>query len=230
MNIKRACVICCAPLFFIGISCHVAAETEIAVYAKGGTLGVGGGVGVALSNAFRARGEYTTYNYSPQSIETENITYDPDLDIRASALLLDWHPFRGNFRLTGGAIFNGNELLLRGQPAAGSAINYRGRTYSMAQVASLDGKVDFESTAPYVGFGWGDALDRAGHFTLLADIGVMFQGNGDVQLNTTCNGAQMAAMCAQIDNAVNREKQAIKNELADYRYWPVLNVGIGYRF
>ena len=213
-----------------GLMAAAGAHAEIAAYAKAGTLGIGGGIATNITDSIHIRGEYTALGYSPSNISTDDVTYKPDLDLRAGALLLDWHPFSGTFRVTGGVVANGNQLKVKGEPAAGSTYTFNGVTYTSAQIGSLDGKVDFNSTAPYLGIGWGDALDKAGHFSFLADIGVMFQGSPKVKLNATCGSAVSPSQCAQIAGNVAAEEKKLEDEVSDYKYWPVLSLGVGYRF
>jgi len=213
-----------------GLLIAVSAHAEIAAYAKAGTLGIGGGIAASITDSINVRGEYTALGVSPSNISTDDVTYKPDLDLRAGALLLDWHPFSGTFRLTGGLVANGNQLKVKGEPTAGSTYTVNGVTYTSAQIGSLDGKVDFSSTAPYLGVGWGNALDKAGHFTFLADIGVMFQGSPKVKLNASCGSAVSASQCAQIAGNVAAEEKKLEDEVSDYKYWPVLSLGVGYRF
>jgi hypothetical protein len=219
-----------APALMCAALGSTIAAADVAVYAKAGTLGYGGGVGINLTDSIRLRGEYTAASFSPSDIDTDDVTYDPDLDLKSGGLMLDWHPFHGTFRLTAGLLANGNELKVNGEPTSGSTYTINGQTYTASQIGTLKGKVDFNSTAPYLGIGWGDALDKNGHFTFMADIGVMFQGSGNVKLQASCGSAVTPTQCAQIGANVAAEEKDLEDEISDYKYWPVLSVGLGYRF
>jgi hypothetical protein len=206
------------------------AAADVAIYAKAGTLGYGGGVGIDVTESIRVRGEYTTGSFSPSDIDTDDVTYDPDLDLKSGALLLDWHPFKGGgFRVTAGLIANGNELKVKAEPRA-SSYTINGQVYAASEIGTLKGKAEFDSTAPYLGIGWGDAFGKDGHFTFVADLGVMYQGSGDVTLNATCGPAATPTQCARIQSSVAAEEKNLEDEISDYKYWPVLSIGLGYRF
>jgi dimeric dUTPase (all-alpha-NTP-PPase superfamily) len=56
-----------------------------------------------------------------------------------------------------------------------------------------------------------------------------FTGSAEVQLNATCNVSN-PALCAQIDNAIAVEESELQAEADTFDYWPVLSLGVSYRF
>lgn len=218
-----------------GIACVAAivstsiAHADVGIYAKLGTSGYGAGVGAKISDSFRVRAEYNAFSFDPgdnsaTNIETDYVTYSTALDLRYGALLLDWHPFSGTFRLTGGVVSNGSELTA--QPENGYFF-FGNSVYSTSQV-NLRAKADFRPVAPYFGIGWGDVAGTERHFSFVADIGLLFQGSPDVKVTANCAATGSNA------NACNRwlanEEQQIQDDADNYKYWPFLSVGVGYRF
>ena len=205
------------------------ADAVVGVYAKLGTSGYGAGLGVKVSESFRVRAEYNAFDFDPgdnsaTNIETNRFTYTTKLDLRYGALLLDWHPFNGVFRLTGGAISNGSELTAT--PEAGYFL-FGNSAYSASQL-NLRAKADFQSVAPYLGVGWGDVAGTQGHFSFVADVGLLFQGSPNVKLTANCAATgSNANTCRQW---LADEEQQIQDDAKDYKYWPFLSVGVGYKF
>jgi hypothetical protein len=204
------------------------AHADIGVYVKGGTLGVGGGVGIGVTDSIRLRAGYTALNIS-RDISDTDIDYSGDLKLGGGEALVDWHPFNSGFRVTGGLSFSRNKITADAEPSGGTYTN-NDRTYTAAEIGSLDGSIKFKSTAPYLGVGWGDVVGKDGRFSFIADIGILFQGSPDTKLNVNCGSAVSPTECAQIQSDVDAEERDLKDKADDYKYWPVLSLGVAYRF
>lgn len=204
------------------------AQADVGVYAKGGTMGFGGGVGVGLTDTLRLRAGYTALNVS-KDISSTDIDYSGDLKLGGAEAMLDWHPFHGTFRVTGGLVFNRNEVTANGRPTGGT-YRINGNTYLSSEVGDLDGEVEFKSTAPYLGIGWGDVIGKDGGFSFIADIGLLFQGRADAKLRANCGAGVPVPECARLQADIREEEREIEDDVDDYRVWPVLSVGVAYRF
>ncbi|MFT3931775.1 MAG: hypothetical protein QM709_15915 [Spongiibacteraceae bacterium] len=208
----------CAPLL---------AHAEFGIYAKAGTFGFGGGIGYGVTENLTARLGYTAFNYDTD-VDTDDVNYDAEAKIGGGELMLDWHPFSGSFRLTAGMIANRNKIDVEAK--ANQSVTINGTTYTSSQLGTLDGTVDFKSTAPYLGIGWGNVAGKNGNFHFVADIGVVFQGSPDVKLNGTCGASLSAPQCSQLQSNVQAEEDDLNDEVSDYKHWPVISFGLGYRF
>ena len=135
----------------------------------------------------------------------------------------------GRFRVSVGGLLNGNEARGTGKPTNGS-YTIGGITFTAAEVGTLDGKVDFNSAAPYVGVGWvfGAAADRARRgLGWSIDLGTMFEGTPKVTLTST--GGTQSNNPVLLD-ALNTEEQNIQNDIDVLRIYPVVEFGLLYRF
>ena len=133
------------------------------------------------------------------------------------------------FRLTGGIVYNGNEIEGRGRPNADGQYVMNGRGYTAADVGNLDAKVDFQKAAPYIGIGWGNALtpNKLWHFS--ADLGAFYQGKAHVNLvSRGCTSSRVT--CTVLAADVAREEARLSEELSDYKFFPVLRASVSYRF
>ncbi len=63
----------------------------------------------------------------------------------------------------------------------------------------------------------------------LPDIGVAFTGAADVRLNVTCDMGN-PALCAQLADDVAAEEAELQRDADDVKYWPVLSLGVSYKF
>jgi hypothetical protein len=182
------------------------------------TLGYGADVAFQMSDTVVAR---VGLNQFKKSINTSSsgLNYSGDLKLSSFGLLADWHLFNGVTHLTAGLMGNGNKLDLTAV-ATGGSYTINGNVYTAADVGTLSTKVEFNKTAPYLGFGWSGQPKNSG-FSFNSDFGIMFQGSPKATITTTGTGG--AAMTADAQTQLNED-------LKEYKYYPVISIGIGYAF
>lgn len=208
----------CAPLALglLLVSSHAAAE-GFALGAKAGTTGLGLEGTWGLSQSVNLRLGYYAFDYSTD-LEEQGVEYDGDLDLQNAGLFADWHPFQGGFRLSAGGIQTGNEF--RG--FADGELEVGVNTYQ----AELNAEVGWSTFAPYLGLGFGNAVD-SGRWSFAFDLGVMFVGEPSVRL---VGSIDEPALQAQFDQDVAREEAELREELKDTKHYPVVSLGVAYHF
>ena len=100
-------------------------------------------------------------------------------------------------------------------------------------VGTLDGRIDFDPVVPYVGLGWGNAVGPGRSVRFAADVGVVFQGKGNVTLTPRIPaGSPLNSPVARqaLQLLLDREERDIEDDVADYTAYPVVSVGVSYRF
>jgi len=200
------------------------ADTSLGIRA--GTLGGGVELSYALSQRAALRLNADGYNFK-QTSTYDNIDYDMKLKLRTASLMGDWFPFANNFRISAGAMFNGNKLTLKGLPTNGF-YTINGIPYSTAQIESLDAAVDFNKAAPYFGIGYGRAMKSG--LSLIFDAGVMFQGSPKSKVDVTCGPLAPPAQCAQAQSDAQAEQSRLDESLHSFKYYPVISLGLAYTF
>jgi hypothetical protein len=222
----------------LGLFCAAGAQAAggLAVGVKAGTAGIGVEAVTSLNSVLNLRGVGNFFNYDYDTTE-DGVDYQSELELRSYGLLLDLHPFKGRFRISAGGLGNGNgATLVATCPGACEVgdVTIRGND------ARLDGAVDFKKFAPYVGLGFGNAMVGSGLYGIF-DIGVMFQGEPDVALAasgsavvTDSNGLSRPvadlSTDPEVQTAVAQEQASLQDDLKDFQFYPVVNIGIGYRF
>lgn len=225
---KRIMAFAWTALFAAGIvSAQTAKQPEqlpsgIALGVKAGTLGLGADVTVMVTEHvnLRVNGNYLQYDHEE---EIDDIDYDLELDFQSLIALLDWHPFVNGFRLSGGAIFNGNELTLNGTPSENETIG--GRRYTPEEIGTLMGDLDFDQLAPYVGIGYGRAVGPDRRWSFVFDLGLIFQS---FEVDLRADG--LLASDPQFRADLEEEEDDIQEELDDFKVYPVLAFGVAYQF
>jgi len=196
----------------------------IGVGAKVSTLGLGIEITKGFTSTINGRIGYNSYKFDTSGTESD-IDYDADLKMDSVSALVDWHPFSGGFRTTAGVLFNNNKLDM----TAKSAVSYDigGTTYTSAEIGTFGGTVSFNDVAPYVGIGWGNAVEQGQRLTFALDVGVLMQGSPKVDFTST-GGTLSSDPTFQSDLAT--EEAQLKNSLKDYDVYPVISLGLAFQF
>jgi len=202
----------------------IQAQAVVGVTAKVGTTGLGADLTVPLiSNWLNLRSGYNFGELSPSTTQA-GIKYKSDLHLESIPILLDLHPFHGNFRITGGVYYNKNNAGLSSFIGAGQEIG----GVPVPVDTNLNANVSWsEEWAPYLGIGWGNAADDntldspiALGFSL--DIGAFYQGSPDVLLTESSGLVPPADLL--------REQQQLEDDLSSFKFYPVITLGIHIRF
>ena len=204
------------------------AQSGLAVSADVGTTGVGVHLATPLASNLDAR---VGFNYFKHGFDRRSggLNYDADARLRTVDLLLDWYAIPSSrLRLTGGILYNGNDVTARARPDADGNYRINGRSYPQASVGTLDARADFRRAAPYIGIGWGNpaAADRG--WSINGDLGAFYHGKGRVHVDFACAAGPL--ICPALANDVAAEQARLSDDLSDHKFFPVLRLGVAYRF
>lgn len=222
---KSLCTVTCLTLFgFTPLA--QAAPGDVALGIKAGTLGIGLELTMeAMKNVnLRFGGNY--FKLSTE-IEVEDNDYDLDLKLNSYTALADWFVADGNFRLTAGAFINENGL--NGVALPSNTYEIGDTVYTADQVGVLSAQVDFATVAPYIGIGWGNPLSDDTDLSFMADLGIMFAGKPRLDIMST--GGVLSndpTLQANIEQAEQDFRDT--DEISLLRFYPVVSVGLNYRF
>lgn len=206
-----------------------AAHAEVGVAGSVGTTGIGFHATMPINDHFSARLGLGYLGYNTRG-STNDMNYDLDLKASTYDALLDWYPKKDSaFRVTTGLSYNGNKISARARPSANGTYTIGGNAYSADSVGSVTGKVDFNKVAPYLGIGWGKSSGQEKGWSFSTDLGVLFQGSPKTTLtNSGCTAS--TTVCNQFANDVARENAALRDEVSKFKVYPVLRIGISYKF
>jgi len=193
------------------------ADGGFALGARAGTAGLGVEGIIGLSESINLRAGYYRFDHGTD-LEEEGIEYDGDLRLRNAAVFTDWHLLGGGFRLSAGAVHTGNDF--RGTAAGDLPVG------DVIFPGVLNARLDWGGASPYAGIGFGNAIS-GGRLSFMLDLGVFYTGSPDVTLDGTTGDPQVdAAFSAELE----RERQALEDAVSSYRVYPVLSLGLAYRF
>lgn len=196
--------------------------------ARASTLGAGVEVKRTFGSSLAGRVMLNGFSLSLDE-EYSDVSYDGDLKLKSGGFVLDFHPAGGWFRVSAGILLNGNQLDVDAEPTAGT-FEFNNVTYTVAQVGTARGKADFNAVSPYVGIGFSKSPDADGGLSISGDVGVMFQGSPSFDLNVSCGAAVPTVTCTRLQADADAERAAFEDDADEYEYFPVVSLGLGYRW
>ena len=223
--IRLTCVFAAAGLAALAFASTASAQDGR--FAIGGQLGTpGGGVSAlySLSPNFVIRGSYDALKFDRDE-SYDDIDYNAQLDFSSPGAFIDWHPTGNAFFVSAGAFFGARDVNLDATPTGNT--NIGGTVFTPAQIGNLTGKIELESTAPFVGIGYDNTFTHPGHWGFRLLAGAAFGDAPQVDLNssggTLSGDPTFQARLAQ-------EEADIQDDADNYKVLPVVQVGVTYRF
>ena len=219
-------------LIFSVLALPSEARAQLGIAGTAGTLGIGAELTIGGSSQLEGRLGIHGYEYSERR-EASDIEYDGEASLRTATALLDWHPGGRGFRLTGGLVYNSTEVTGSSLPPASGVYDIGGVPVPVELVGTLDAKVEFDPIVPYAGLGWGRAPGSGSGFGVTLDLGVIFQGEGEVTLTPVIPAGSplndpLARQALQV--LLLALDEDLQDDVADYDLYPVVSLGISYRF
>jgi hypothetical protein len=219
MKVLQSTAIVLLLTFFSAGAAH--ADNDFAVGVKAGTLGLGLEVIWQPLTYLDLRIGANAFKFTDDG-DVASIYYDQELSLESVYGTANIHFENSPMRVTVGYYSNGNELLLVNDQMLDQEIG--GVIYPGAGIGTLSSTTVFANGAPYFGIGYDFAIGE--NFGLIADVGVLWQGDPEVTL--TADGALSGDPGFQA--ALEAERQELEEDLSDFKAWPLLQLGFVYRF
>jgi len=212
------------------LAAHADGMPTVGVALTGGLSGFGGDLGVGINDYLGVRATAATFNINHNGQYGTSVAWDAKLKLMQAGVLLDVFPFAGGFRVSAGAVKDGNKFSLTGTPSGSGSYTFNGTSYPSTYVDSASASVDWSKTVPYVGVGWGNLSGSKG-FHLTSDFGVLFTGSPTAQIAVACSAAgNSAGACSTLASDVAAEQAKLQNDVHKLTFWPVFRIGIGWAF
>jgi len=196
-------------------------STGLAVSA--GSLGVGGELEGRFADApFGLRLGGNALHIS-HNLSTSDVSYHGTVDLANGGLIADWYPWGSGFRFSLGGKYDGNKVDVTATPTSGGILNLNNTAYSTAG-SSVTGRATFDAVAPYAGLGFGGRV--VGGLTAGIDLGALYVGSPKVALA----GAGPITALPGFSGNLFSEQARLQSKIEDYRFYPVLQLSLGYQF
>lgn len=213
-----------AVLLSAGSAMAQSGEPGMAVGATAGTSGTGLDVQVSLGPIFTLRGSVDRLTWEADD-SYDGIDYAGDLTFDTVGGFIDMHPMANGFMISGGAYVGDRDIALSATPTAPVSIG--GQIYTPGQVGTLNGTVKLSGVAPFLGIGWDDTFYRNSRWGIRAVAGVAWSETPDVALTST--GGSLSND-ATLQARLRDESQAITEETEGYGLFPIIQIGLNYKF
>lgn len=199
--------------------------SPFALSIDAGTTGLGGSLWITASDHVTLTLGYAAFEFD-DDYSTDEADYAATADLANAHALLNWHPWAGGFHLSAGAILADNQVDAVATPASGASFEFNGIEYPATLVGNLtaDGELA-DGVVPYAGLGW-SSRPRHDGWGMFATIGAMFSGSVEVAL--AADGPLASDPLFQQNLAL--EEQELQDELDQYEIFPVVRVGVMFRF
>lgn len=112
------------------------------------------------------------------------------------------------------------------------SLHIENRTVALRDFIVGSGRVRAQPYAPYFGFGWANADEK--HLGLFYSIDLGLLDLGQVEVELSLSGSVIDALRpyygSELDAWLAEQERETERKLSKFRYYPVISVGVGYRF
>jgi hypothetical protein len=203
----------------------VAEGLGLGVYAS--SAGVGAALTVGVLPVLNVRAGGQAFSLSRTRVES-GTSYDATVRLRSAMLLVDVHPLAGSFRASAGIYYSRNEVTARSDES--TFVTLDGTRYPVALFGQVSGTASARRVCPYAGIGWGNAVKAGRPVRLAVDVGVSYQGSPEIAVSAEPSIAVPPDVEQRFRADLERERQRIEDDAEDYTLYPVVSVGLSYRF
>lgn len=217
-------------------------QTLFGAGVTAGTLGAGIQGAMSVTPYSNIRGGFNDFSYS-DSLNKDGINYGGTLKLRSAQVTYDqYFKHMGGFHISPGAlIYDANAGSASANIPAGQSFTLGNQTYysSSASPVTGTGTITSAKAAPMVLFGFGNLVPRGErHWGVSLEAGVVFQGSAKTALSLGGMSCLVSPTAGCVNTATDPNVQAnlmseqtkLNTELAPYKYYPVVALGVSYRF
>ncbi len=211
-------------------------SSDIALTAKFGTLGFGVDTTLGLSEDVNLRLNLNKGKVTVDDVDNKKYISDGGVDLFTAGVIADYHPYHNGFRASAGLYYNANKIDVTDNIPQDNVLIGKKR-YDFTKDTKTHLEVTPNQLAPYLGIGWGNAISKGSPWNISVDVGVLYQGKPDVTLSMSGTARDHdTGKNVNLDtnnifkNNVAKEKSKIQSDTDGLAFYPVLTLGVSYRF
>ena len=194
------------------------------VHAGIGFPGIFAGYAQPLSDQIVVRADYATLGQYSKNGNEDGIDYRGKIKVGRLGTFVDYFPWGGGFRFTGGLTFNQTQIDLKSNFSSTSQQTVGGQLVSVGPGDYFNVKAKFPAVTPFLGIGYGHGpAAGASGWGFHADLGASFgKGKLTVDTNLQSKGATQPS--------IDAETQELRDGAAKLTFIPQVSIGMSYRF
>lgn len=206
-----------------------------------GTTGVGGEIAVPYGAYWNLRAGVSYLGYSRTFRSSDGYPIDGHLRLAAAQATVDWFPAAGGFHVSLGVLVPDlTKASARVALNANEFITVNGARYTTDATDPLRGTgyVTVNKLAPLLTVGWGNLIPRNYHkrFSVPFELGAAYEGAPIARVSIAgdvCEQNRCTPVAA--NPGFNQNVEVVRGDLnrnlsAYGRFFPIISIGIGYRF
>jgi hypothetical protein len=207
------------------------ANSGFAITPEVSTLGLGASLSYGIFPQLNGRLSLNGFSLGVDVEDTE-VTYDSDVNLFNISALADYYPIRNSgLKLSAGLVLNDNNISGTATANSGTTIDLGDSSFNANQLSSVDLDVEFPNEiAPYIGIGWGNPVRPGSRWSFNVNLGVMFPGSPEVDVQPNIDPNVSTAERDQIEAEANQEEADLEDDLDNFNIYPVLTIGVSYQF
>jgi len=204
-------------LIFSSVLCaENAYDNEYQLALKAGTLGIGVELSHRVNAHYALRLNINGLRLSNVPLTYEWINASVNLRLLTVGGVVDYYPDpKSGFYYSGGLYVNANKVAVKTEMLS-------------AFVTSLDATLSYASFNPYIGIGYQHKLTR--NLSVVADAGFLLHGAGAFTSKITIDPSLPAGEKNTVRANKDKFDTDTRNAIAHYPLYPVLMLGLAYRF
>lgn len=199
-------------------------QQPFAIGAGVGTTGVYVEGQAKLASWFVLRGTYEFID-AERDQDVDDVTYSGQIESGVFGAYAQIHPLESAFFVTGGGLFGERAIGLGAQPS--TPVTIGNVTFTPAQIGRLEGDADLGDRAAAFGIGWDTTFNDVRGLGWRIMAGAAVGQEPDVTLRSVGGTLSNDPMLQQ---ALRDEEARIQDEADNLRAYPLLLVGLTYRF
>jgi hypothetical protein len=228
-----------------GESYPMRAFSTVGIAVKVGVGGIGFDVATPLAPKLNLRACASFFTYSLSNLSEDGFNIDGTIYLKSVNTSIDWFPFHGrSFHISPGVtLLNGDNFDGTATVLPGDTITLNDVDYTSSPTDPIIARFNTQNNrfgsrvAPSITVGFGNLVprDRNKHWSVPFEIGFQYISALKVLLNlsgTACStdGCGNVQTDPTTQANIQAQQNIINNDIHNLRFFPILSVGVGYRF
>ena len=194
-----------------------------------GTQGASANLHWEVTPFLKLRGGANFLEFEVSEQEFDDIEYEVELNMTQFAGYVDVHPFRNSFALTAGLLSGERTVQLLSTP--NEPVEVGDLIFTPEQVGTLVGEADFGGFSYYGGIGWDSTTHGLSPVSLVIRLGVIITDSPEITLDSVGGLADTDPLLEELlDASIEQEIGQLEDDLEDFRFYPVVSIGLGFGF
>lgn len=212
--------------------------TRLAIAVKADSLGLGGELATPLGHSFNLRAGVSLANVG-YAFDIDGVNYNTGSHLKSGTATIDWFPRAGGFHISPGVLYLETSVGGSANVPAGHYFSLGDTSFANSIDDPVSGIASFRydrKVFPMLLVGFGNLLPRSGrHLSIPFELGAAYTGQAAINVSlsgTTCTteGCFDAATDPRTQTALRQELSDINKDLKPYPFYPIISLGVGYRF